>query len=71
MEGAFVWTDESTLVNLDSVAYIRIEEQEARIVFSNGEKIIVGAQHLPGFREYLKKQFRQEAKPAMGRSASV
>jgi hypothetical protein len=71
MEGAFVWTDESTLVNLDSVAYIKIEEHEARIVFSNGEKIIVDAQHLPGFREYLRKQFRQEAKPAMGRSVSA
>jgi hypothetical protein len=43
MEAAFVWTDESTLVNLDSVAYIKIKEQEARIVFSNGEKIIVDA----------------------------
>ncbi len=71
MEAAFVWTDESTLVNLDSVAYIKLEEQEARIIFSNGEKVTVDAQHLPAFREYLRKQFKQEAKPVTGRSGFI
>lgn len=62
MTDAFVWLDEATLVNLDAVAYIQIESQEARISF-NGEKLTISAQHLPRFQEYLRNRFKNEARP--------
>jgi hypothetical protein len=63
MKENFLWTDDSTLVNFQAIAYVKIEAQEARIVFSNGEKISVDAQHLISFREFLTSAFLQTAEP--------
>lgn len=68
MNDPFVWIDESTLVNLQSAAYVKLETQEARIVFADGEKVTVDAEHFQDFREYLRNEFKNEANARWTRS---
>ena len=57
MNPNLVWTNADTLLNFDLIEYVKFNGDEAHIIFSSGEKLLLEAEDAKHLKAFMQAKF--------------